>query len=142
MKKILLTTGLVTAFFCSQSSVEANKMTPVGADTKAAFDKIAANDYMGMSKLVKKYTDAPSIQSMLTTQIGGKTLIHAAAAVSNVNTAIQMVARLTNQAILVSKEFQIQVIQAKDSQGKTASDYAAANNNTALVGLLSSLSSQ
>ena len=142
MKKILIATGLVAAFFCSQSHVDASKTTQVGADTKAAFDKIATSDYMGMSKLVKKYTDATSIQTMLTTKRGGKTLIQAAASVANVNTAIQMVARITNQAILVSREFQLQVIQAKDSQGKTAGDYAAANNNTALVGLLTSLSSE
>lgn len=123
----------------TEESSQASTTTPLQNDTNTAFQKIASSDYMGMSSLVKKYTDAASVQAMLTAVQDGKTLLQAAANVENSTIAIQMVARITGQAMQVGRDFQLQILRAQDSQGKTALDYATSRGNTQLVDLLNQM---
>jgi ankyrin repeat protein len=138
-------TQLVSIF----SSIAAPTPTPAPApastlqdDVNAAFQAIAAGDYMGMSKLVKKYTDATSVQTMLTAVQNGKTLLQAAVNVNEPSTVAMMVGRITGQAMQVGKDFQVQIIKAQDSQGMSAIDYAKSKGNTQVVDLLTQMSSQ
>jgi hypothetical protein len=118
MKRIFLGAYLFTSFFSMQTAIQAAIPAQLQNDIKAAYQKIMANDYKEMSAIVKKYTDASSIQDLLGTKVTGKSLLHAAANLSNPSVATQMATRILNQAALVAPLFKVNLFKPKTLQTK------------------------
>ncbi len=129
--------SLVSAFM--NVSLQAQVSPALQADINSAFQKLNSGDFPGSRSLIKKYTDSASIQAMLTAISDGKTMLHLAANFSSVGAAINLVALISNQSLRVSKAFQTQVLMARDSNGRTAVDYATSNNNAQLASMLNGL---
>ncbi len=133
MKKIAFAMSII-GIFCN---VQVNAMVTsadLQADITIAFNKIRDNDSSGLSTVVKKYKDAPSVRTMLTSVSDGKTLLHAAAPVSD-----RMCDLLIGQARkYCGSGFALEVINAKDSQGKTAYDCAMAALNVKSASIINS----